>query len=95
MYIKNIGVFMKETTHMSNAQGQKLTDFRILSPSTSQTKIGRNPTHKHSRDTVPTCASLYWPRLPCAPPFLPHWSCQSGVSFPCNCSDLSIHPELH
>lgn len=30
---------MKETTHNSNGEGQKLNDFQILSPSTSQPKI--------------------------------------------------------
>ena len=39
VYFLNIRIFLKETTPISNEEGQKLTDLQTVSPSTSQTQI--------------------------------------------------------
>lgn len=78
IYFLNIRIFLKETTPISNEEGQKLIDLQTVSPSTSQTQICIRVASPHMSTWGPRLTSalfhlcsLYWPRIPCAPPSLP------------------------
>ena len=88
---------MKETRHISNGEGQKLTDFWILSPSTSQTQLCIKAASPHTSTAGTLCRGV----LPFAghclhvDPLFSHSHPVSQVlASPAIAQALSVHLEL-